>query len=186
MYTIRLVSHHTSTSFVLILVTLSLLPAAGRAQSLRGSRASVERAYRFAVAHRLPFHRTRATIERASRRGEYVRIGGSRAYRLRRVGIPYVLPATRAFVGTLAERYQRSCRERLVVTSGMRPATRRLVNSTPKSVHPTGLAIDLRAPRGRCRGWLRTQLLSLERRGVIDATEERSPAHFHVVVFRAS
>ena len=44
---------------------------------------------------------------------------------------------------------------------------------------------DLRAPGGRCRSWLRKELLAYERRGVVDATEERRPAHFHVVVYKA-
>jgi hypothetical protein len=32
---------------------------------------------------------------------------------------------------------------------------------------------------------MRRELLAYERRGVVDATEERRPAHFHVVVYRA-
>jgi hypothetical protein len=47
------------------------------------------------------------------------------------------------------------------------------------------MAVDLRRPGGRCRTWLRTELLSMERAGTIDATEERFPAHFHLVVYRA-
>ena len=165
---------------------LALLAPRAGAQTLRGSRGSVDRAYSFAVGRRLPFHRRRSTIESAARRGTYVRLTNTATYRLRGVGIPFVLPATRTVLADLAARYRRTCGERLVVTSGMRLTVNRLVNSTPKSVHPTGLAVDLRAPRGRCRGWLRRELLTLERRGVVDATEERFPAHLHVVVFRGS
>ena len=46
------------------------------------------------------------------------------------------------------------------------------------------MALDLRAPGGSCRSWMRRELLAYERRGVVDATEERHPAHFHVVVYR--
>jgi hypothetical protein len=46
------------------------------------------------------------------------------------------------------------------------------------------MAIDLRRPRDReCLSWLRDVLLDLEKKGLIEATEERSPAHFHVAVF---
>jgi LysM repeat protein len=51
-------------------------------------------------------------------------------------------------------------------------------------VHPTGLAIDLRvSSRTKCRTWLEGTLLSLERRGLAEATRERRPPHYHVVVF---
>ena len=115
----------------------------------------------------------------------YVRLTSTATYRLRGVGAPYLLPTTRTLLADLAGRYRRRCGEQLVVTSGMRLTISRLINGSPKSVHPTGLAFDLRAPRGRCRGWIRSELLSLERRGLIDATEERFPAHLHVVVYRA-
>jgi LysM repeat protein len=60
----------------------------------------------------------------------------------------------------------------------------RLVNSVDKSVHPTGMAVDLRRPtNSRCLNWLRSTLLTLEAAGVIEAVEERNPPHFHVAVF---
>ena len=60
----------------------------------------------------------------------------------------------------------------------------RLFNSVDRSVHPTGMAIDLRkSNRTSCRNWLRRTLLSLERTGVIEATEEHHPPHFHVAVY---
>lgn len=46
------------------------------------------------------------------------------------------------------------------------------------------MALDLRTPRGpKCRAWLEGVLLSLERAGVIEATLERFPVHYHVAVF---
>ena len=80
----------------------------------------------------LPFHRSRATIERGARRGIYVRLSNTATYRLRGVGVPFVLPATRTVLGALAARFRRQCGERLVVTSGMRLTISRLINSTPK------------------------------------------------------
>lgn len=162
------------------------LPAApAGAQTLRGSRTAVDRAYTYATRRGLTFARSRRDVDRQTRAGGLVRLGGSRNYRLRGVTHPYARPATRALLAHLASRYRRQCREPLVVTSALRPTSIRLPNSVQKSVHPTGLALDLRAPRGRCRPWLRDELLTLERRGLVDATEERRPAHFHVIVYRA-
>ena len=73
------------------------------------------------------------------------------------------------------------------MTSAVRPSTRQPRNAVPKSVHPTGLAIDLRKPQnGECREWLRDRLMELERDDLIDATEEFNPPHFHVVVYSAA
>jgi hypothetical protein len=69
------------------------------------------------------------------------------------------------------------------VTSAIRPESTQPSNASPRSVHPTGIAVDLRRPDGRCLTWLRGVLRSLEARGVIEATEEHWPAHFHVAVF---
>jgi hypothetical protein len=77
-----------------------------------------------------------------------------------------------------------ACGEQLVVTSAVRPTSLRLANGVDKSVHPAGMAIDIRRPnRGSCAKWLRETLLAVEGRGVIDATEERYPPHFHIAVF---
>ena len=172
-------------ALVLVPLALTLAAPGAGAQTLRGSPASVDRAYATAQGRRLVFHRSRRTIERAAARGVYVRLLSTATYRLRGVGVPFVLPTTRLVLAGLALRYRRQCGERLVVTSGMRLTVNRLINSNPKSVHPTGLAFDLRAPRGRCRGWIRRELLAMERRGLVDATEERFPPHLHVVVYRA-
>lgn len=154
------------------------------AQTLRGSRDAVDRAYHTAKRRDLPFVRSRREIEQGARDGDYVRLASSRDVRLKGVGTPYVRPVTRTFLGTFAPRFRDACGAPLVVTSAIRPTTVRLANSTAKSVHPTGMALDLRAPGGSCRTWIRRELLAYERRGIVDATEERHPAHFHVVVYR--
>lgn len=158
-------------------------PPAADAQSLRGSRASIDRMYSHARGDDLSFHRTATGVRLAADRGELVRLGGG-DYRLVGVSHPYVLPATRTFVERLAVQYRRACGERLVVTSATRPESLRLANSTDRSVHPTGMAVDLRRPSSaRCAAWLRETLLHLERASVIEATEERRPPHFHVAVY---
>lgn len=161
-----------------------LLPATVSAQSLRGSRASIDRMYRQAVAEGFSFFETPATVRRQASEGRLVRLESGRTFTLHRVNYPYVRPATKTFVERLAGQYADACGERLVVTSAVRPATRQPANSTDRSVHPTGMAIDLRKPaRLACRRWLRNVLLDLEGAGVIEATEEHAPPHFHVAVF---
>jgi hypothetical protein len=154
------------------------------AQSLRGSPSSVKRMYREARAEDFSFFETAASVRRAASAGILVRLDDNRDVTLHNIGYPYVRPATLTFVRRLGEQYREACGEPLVVTSAVRPATRQPPNSTTRSVHPTGMAIDLRLPRDRqCRSWLRQALLGLEKKGLIEATEERSPAHFHVAVF---
>jgi len=164
-----------------------VLPGVAHAQSLRGSHAKVERAYQFAKRRGLEFNDTRGEIAQGVEDGEYVPLRSGANYRLRGVAVPYARPATRAFLVELAAKYRKACKAPLVVTSAMRPTTlqRTLRNGIEKSVHPTGMAVDLRAPSGSCRPWLRRELLASAREGTVDATEERHPAHFHVIVFRA-
>ena len=138
--------------------------------------------YRRAVRGGLDFYETSTQVRRAVVRGELVRLNGSANYTVSNVRSPYVRPETKAFVTDLAARYRAACGTPMVVTSATRPMSRRLVNSSSLSVHPTGIAVDLRRPSGRCLTWLRRTLLAAERRGVIEATEERRPPHFHVAV----
>jgi hypothetical protein len=165
-------------------VTLLVPASSADAQELRGSRASVDRMYRQAVQHDLTFHRTSTSARKAARAGDFDQLSLSTAhYRLHHVSYPYVVPAVRVFVERLAEQYHDACGERLVVTSALRPSSRQPANSVDHSVHPTGMAVDLRKPSGRCLTWLRSTLVSLEEEGVIEATEEHHPPHFHVAVF---
>ncbi len=153
--------------------------------SLRGSHEAVDRAYDAAVRDGIPFVHSKGELEQRANAGEYVALQRSTGtYQLKGVGSPYVRAATRNFVTSFAANYARTCGEPLTVTSAMRPTTVHLRNSVQKSVHPTGMAVDLRASRTGCRDWMRTALLGLERQGMIDATEEHHPAHFHVVVLR--
>lgn len=161
---------------------LTALPT--EAQSLRGSRGAVDRTYRQARGHALEFHKNAASVRAAAREGSLVKLSGNADYTLHQVSYPYVLPTTRTFIQRLARQYRGHCGEKLVVTSAVRPQTFRLANSVEKSVHPSGMAVDIRRPkRTRCASWLRSTLLHLEAAGALDATEERYPPHFHVAVF---
>jgi nucleoid-associated protein YgaU len=154
------------------------------AQTLRGSRGSVERMYGQAKRQDLTFYRSARGIRSAAAEGELVRLRGNADYRVAGASYAYGLPTTRTFVQRLARQYRAECGERLVVTSATRPKAMRLRNSVTETVHPTGMAVDLRKPaRGSCLRWLRQTLLEVEGEGVIDAIEERRPPHFHVAVF---
>lgn len=169
----------------LIAASLIAFAEPGAAQSLRGSHASVSLMYRRAVRGGLDFYETTSDVKRAVVRGELVRLNGNAHYVIANAGMPYVRPETKAFVLDLAADYHRACGAPMVITSATRPMSRKLLNSSSLSVHPTGMAIDLRKPAGRCRTWLRRTLLAAERRGVIEATEERRPPHFHLAVLPA-
>ena len=59
-------------------------------------------------------------------------------------------------------------------------------NANPHSVHPTGIAVDIRRPApGPCLTWVRNSLADLEQRGLIEATEEHHPVHLHLAVLAA-
>jgi nucleoid-associated protein YgaU len=46
------------------------------------------------------------------------------------------------------------------------------------------MAMDIRRSNSRaCRSWLEKVLLSLEGAGVLEATRERNPPHYHVALF---
>jgi hypothetical protein len=46
------------------------------------------------------------------------------------------------------------------------------------------MAIDVRRSNSRaCRAWLESVLLSLEGSGVLEATRERYPPHYHIAVY---
>jgi hypothetical protein len=166
---------------------LTLAPSGvASAQSLRGSLSSIDRMYRQARAERLHFYETAAGVRRAAGAGRLVRLAPGEHVALHEVGYPFVKPATRTFVQRLGAQYHAACGEPLTVTSAVRPATRQPANATARSVHPTGMAVDLRKPQvPACLRWLRTTLLALERAELIEATEETAPAHFHVAVFLA-
>lgn len=158
--------------------------AAAGAQSLHGSKASVNRMYSQAVTADLEFMRTKKSLLEAVRDGELVPITITNDLDLERVKYPYALPATRDFVNSFARKYHTACGERLVVTSAARPRGEQPRNASPKSVHPTGMAVDFRKPAGACLKYMRSELLAEEKSGALEATEERHPVHFHVAVLQ--
>lgn len=151
---------------------------------LRGSPRSMKRQHAVALDHDLVFHETPEQIAEQVDRGTLVLLEGNERYRVNTRRNPYALPAVRKFIERLAERYHAATGEQLVVTSLTRAASHQPRNAHPLSVHPAGMAVDLRVPKNPAsRAWLERTLLSLEAEGVLDVTREYSPPHYHVAVF---
>jgi LysM repeat protein len=113
-----------------------------------------------------------------------VPVEGNGDYRLKGVSHEVARPEVRLFVERLSGQYRRACGMPLVVTSLTRPSASQPSNASARSVHPTGMALDLRRPADRkCRAWLESTLLHLEAAQVLDATLERNPPHYHVAIF---
>lgn len=163
---------------------LFLSAGTASAQSLRGSSSSLDRQNRQAKLHDFTFLRQRQEVSKFAGAGLLVPIEGNRDYRLNNVSFEVARPEVRLFLERLAGQYRRTCGTPLVVTSLTRPIELQPSNASRRSVHPTGMALDLRLPStSSCRAWLERTLLHLEGEGAIDATLERRPAHYHVAVF---
>ena len=154
------------------------------AQSLGGSPASMNRQERQARIHDFTFMESAARVGRFVAADLIVEIPGNSDYNLHDVSYPYGRPAVKLLIERLSRQFRSACGEQLTVTSLTRPLNAQPSNAHDQSVHPTGMAIDLRPPGSRqCRNWLERVLLSLEGAGVLEATRERSPAHYHIAVF---
>jgi len=167
-----------------VFVAISLPQHTVLAQSLRGSTASLDRQERAARQHDFTYIASPTQVERFVKAGYLVPVRSNRDFDIHSVSYPYTRPETRTFILRLASQYRRACGEKLVVTSMTRPLSRQPRNASDRSVHPTGMAIDVRRSNSRaCRSWLENVLLSLEASGVVEATRERYPPHYHIAVF---
>lgn len=166
-------------------LALGLLAAgAAEGQSLRGSRASLDRQNRVAQGHDYTYLRDADQLYRFVNAGYLIPVRGNRDFDLHAVSYPFARPEVELFIRRLAAQYRETCGEKLVVTSLTRPRNRQPRNASEQSVHPTGMALDLRLSRNRnCRDWLESVLLDLESAGLLEATRERYPAHYHVALF---
>lgn len=167
-----------------LVVGLAVSATPSAAQSLRGSRSSLNLQNTVARQHDFTFTRTTAQVRWFVDNGYMVRVRSGDGYVLKQMSHPYARPEVALFIARLGRQYRSACGENLVVTSLTRPTTRQPRNASPRSVHPTGMAMDLRRSTNRgCRSWLESVLLSLEGAGVLEATYERRPPHYHVALF---
>jgi hypothetical protein len=155
------------------------------AASLRPSRPSLLRQVYAAHDHHYPYARSSGEVQDLVRRGYLVRLAGNGDYELKEsMSFPYARREVRLFIERLSGQYRDRCGEKLVVTSLVRPKSRQPRNASPLSVHPTGMAMDLRVSWKRaCRAWLEGTLIQLEKAGVLEAARERHPPHYHVALF---
>ena len=173
----------TVMPFRLALALLIVTPSVATAQ-LKGSEKSVVRQHRVAKSNGYAFLRNAAQVREFVREDRLERVSSNRNVVVDGVSFPYARPAVKLFIERLGAQYRAATGERLVVTSLTRPKSRQPRNASELSVHPAGMAVDLRIPRSaKGRRWLEKTLLTLEDRVVLDATKERYPAHYHVAVF---
>jgi len=168
---------------ILLCVLLGFGSAVVAGQSLRGSAASLDAQTSQAERHDFTYLRGTVQVRQFVDAGILVAVDGNHDYTLKDVSFPFGRPEVKLFIERLSGQYHEACGERLVVTSLTRPKSKQPRNASNRSVHPTGMAIDLRRPRGTCRRWLEGTLLYLEDQGVLEGTAERSPPHYHVAVF---
>jgi hypothetical protein len=168
----------------LIVAAAAATPAA--AQSLYGSHESLLRQNLVAQQHDYAYLRTTQEVMQAIEAGVLIPVHGNQDLELagEEVSFPYARREVKTFLEQLAHAYHAACGEPLVVTSLVRPISRQPWNASPISVHPTGMAVDMRrSDRHGCRQWLESTLLALESEGMVEATREHWPPHYHVAVF---
>jgi len=170
--------------FSFAFAALSLTAHHAQAQTLKGSPASVKKQYQLAQSYGFNFIQTPSEVAPSVKSGELHKVSPGRHIELHDVSYPYAVSETVLFLGRLSQQYHDACGEKLTVTSLLRPVSNQPANSVALSVHPSGMAVDLRVPAKRkCRSWLEDTLLSLEKERVLDVTRERHPAHYHVAVY---
>lgn len=163
---------------------VAISPGLVQAQSLVGSPLSMHRQDAAARRNHFTFIRTPAQLRLFVRHGWLVRVRPDANLALHGVSYPYARPEVRVFLLRLAAQYRAACGRKLVVTSLTRPEDRQPENASEHSVHPTGMAADIRYSTSRtCRDWLAKVLLQLEKNRLLEATEEHYPPHFHVAVY---
>ncbi len=155
------------------------------AQSLRPTRASLDRQNRMAEEHHYSYLDDADDVERFVRAGLLVSVASNPDFDVKEgVRFPYARPEVVDFLSRMGRRYEDACHEKLVVTSLTRPRRLQPPNASSRSVHPTGMAFDLRRSwRRECRSYLEGVLVALEIEGVLEANYERRPPHYHVALF---
>src|SRR6185503_1553970 len=129
------------------------------------------------------FLRTAAEVREWVRLERLVTLKNTENYVVNDVSFPYARPAVKLLIERLAAQYRSATGERLVITSLTRPLNHQPENASALSVHPAGMAVDLRIPASKKnRAWLERTLLGLEDKMVLDVTRERHPKHYHVAV----
>jgi hypothetical protein len=137
-----------------------------------------------AVDEDYSFLRTPAEVRRLAGVGALVAVAPDSDLALSGVSYAFARPEVRSFVEHLAASYHAATGQPLIVTSLTRPQELQPKNAHVLSVHPAGMAVDLRVPSDAVgRAFLERTLLAMEHDGVLDVTREHTPPHYHVAVF---
>jgi hypothetical protein len=169
-----------------ILATATAARTAGAA-GLGGSPTSMRHQHDVAVGQAYTFLATQAEVLAFVEEGRLEPVTANADFALSDVSYPYARPEIRLFIERLGAQYHAVTGERLVVTSLVRPRAEQPSNASALSVHPAGMAVDIRVPADATRRhWLERTLLAFESAGVLDVTRELHPSHFHVAVFPAA
>lgn len=167
-----------------VVLASSIAVGTAEAGGLKGSPSSMRSQYEVAKKNDFTFLRTPKQVREFAEKGRLDTVTGNADYRVNKVSFPYARPEVLAFIERLGRQYREATDEQLVVTSLTRPTALQPRNAHRLSVHPAGMAVDLRIPfEPSARKWLENALLDLEREGVLDVTRERRPPHYHVAVF---
>ena len=168
----------------LLPVLLALPVRAATASELAGSPESMVHQHAIAVEEDYTFLRTPLDVKRFVEKGWLVPVTPNADFTLSGVSYPYTRPEVLSFVEHFAASYHVATGSRLVVTSLTRPEAKQPRNAHVLSVHPAGMAVDLRVPTDDDdRAFLEHALLSMEQVGMLDVTRERHPSHYHIAVF---
>jgi hypothetical protein len=169
----------------LALTLLTLVPAVrASAGELGGSPSSMENQHEAAVEADYSFLRRPDDVAHLVELGRLVEVSGGVDYMLAGVSFPFTRPEVLSFIEHFAREYRAVAHEKLVVTSLTRPKSMQPANAHDLSVHPAGMAVDLRVPAdAEVRRWFEKRLLELEDARAIDVTREKRPPHYHIAVF---
>jgi hypothetical protein len=129
-----------------VITALLFFTGLAQAQTLMGSAASMEKQYQLARSYGFNFVNTASEVQRNINSSQLVRVNPDRYLALHDVSYPYAVSETKLFLDRLSAQYYSACGEKLTVTSLLRPRNRQPSNASVRSVHPTGMAVDLRIP----------------------------------------
>ncbi len=143
--------------------------------------------FRYAKDSGYEFAATKERLLELVKEGTLVELEETESLKFNNVSRPYALPVVAEFVYRIADQYNYGQRcGPLWLNGAARDIAfqQTLGNGSAKSVHPTGMPIDLKSTghTPRCRDWLENTLLEIEAAKRIDFTKERSPAHYHISV----
>lgn len=147
-----------------------------------GCQTSSLQQHSYALKQNLTFVTSAAEYQTLIAQGHFVRLKGPHLQVLAKR--PYALPSTVSFMQEMSAAYQATGCGQVVVKDAVRLMSERPPNGSWYSVHPAGMAIDIRiryiAPE--CADWLRMYVRQKEAAGAVDGTHELHPEHLHIVV----